>query len=218
MRHTITNLNALDMARILLLFEGAALLVMGVLNAWFPSTAENNVMAGALIGILGTPLALGIWHALKLGVRGIIGNKPFTLTRINVIPASFANAIFLILLFIIEDWLPAIPTFLSTAVLGFSATTLALLALFFIYNFQPIKLAITIKKSATIKGISPRAAILAGIYEAIILPIMAFLFSIPIHPIAAFTIAGIVSGFVGGLVGTFIFNYLAPVIKPWIDL
>ncbi len=218
MKHVLTRLNARDMAVILALFEGATLLVMGVFLAVVPSAGP--VLEGAVIGLLGTPLALGIWHALRQTVRGRWGTKPFAITHIDMLPASLANAAFLITLFLIESKLPAAPTLQPAlvALLGFVATALSLAILFFLYNHQPFKLGVTLRTRTRVQRIAPRAAVLAGVYEAFILPPMVWLLTLPLPVLVQYPLAGLLSGLVGGFVGTLAYNHLAPWLMPWIDL
>ena len=138
-----------------------------------------------------------------------------------VIPASLANAAFLIVLFIIEDLIGALRSVpaIGVALLGFFGVGLTLLILFFTYNHLPFKLGVTLGKRTSIERVAVvRIAIIAGVYEAVILPLMAFQFGILALPaILTFTITGILAGFFGGLIGTFICNVLAPRLKPWIE-
>lgn len=222
MKQTLTRLHPVDMAVLLALFEGATLFVMALaLELLQPrGTILGDAVMGAIVGLLGTPLALGIWHLGRLRLRGTLHNKQFTLTHINIIPASVANAAFLVVLFWIEDLISAITNvpFFGIALLGLVATTASILLLLFIYNLQPLKVWVTIEHPERIARAGPLVAVFAGLYEAAILPIMSWLMTLPLPAVASFTIAGMVSGFIGGLVGTWIFNLLAPWLKPWIDL
>jgi len=218
----ITHLEPIDMAWLLALFEGATLFVMGLWVTLGLGTAvtglANNILLGAATGLLGTVIALFLW---RWRVRGRLDGKPFTLRKIGVRNAAIANAIFLIVLFIIEDLIRDVERFPGgTALLGFLAVGIALVILFFIYNRQPLKIKVTFDGSACITRISPvRAAILAGAYEAIILPTMAFLFVwLNLHPLLTYTLTGLVAGLVGGFVGTLVFNVIAPRLKPWIEI
>ncbi|MBI4144894.1 hypothetical protein HY493_01660 [Candidatus Woesearchaeota archaeon] len=222
MKQTLTRLHPVDMAVLLALFEGATLFVMALAMEFLRprGTFLGDALLGAIIGLLGTPIALGIWHLGRLRLRGTLHNKPFTLTHINVIPASAANAVFLVVLFWIEDLIRAITDvpFVGIALLGLVATTLSILLLLFIYNLQPLKIWVTIGYPERIARAGPLAAVFAGIFEAVILPIMSWLMTLPLPTVASFTIAGMVSGFIGGLVGTWILNLFAPWLKPWLDL
>ncbi len=213
MKQVVTHLNAIDIALLLMLFEGATLFVMGALHTW----AFSRSLEAALIGFIGTPIALALWHGFGGNVRGKLGARSFALTHISVVPASIANALFLIVLFLIEDMLP-VRVHALNAVLGFVAVMLALCVLFFLYNHQPFKISVTLGNVTSIMAVAPWIAVLAGMYEAFILPIMVALMRLPLPVIASYPIAGLVSGFVGGLVGTMIFNALAPHLKSWIDL
>ena len=221
MKH-ITHLEPIDMAWLLLLFEGSTLFVMGLwvtlgLNRLITGLA-NNIILGAVTGLLGTAIALFLW---RWRVRGRLDGKAFTLRKIALIPAAIANALFLIVLFIIEDAIAGVKNApLGTALLGFLAVGLSLVILFFIYNYAPLKIRGTMDGPITIRRVSPiRVALIAGMYEAIILPIMAFSFAwLNLHPLLTYTLTGIFAGLVGGFVGTLIFNVLAPVIKPWIEI
>ncbi|HSU72661.1 MAG TPA: hypothetical protein VLJ21_02335, partial [Candidatus Binatia bacterium] len=157
------------------------------------------------------------WNG-RLRLRGTLDGNAFSLTYIAIIPASVANAVFLVVLFLLEDAfasLRGVPA-LGVALLGFAATAGALVLLCFIYNAFPFKLRVTLGTVTRINQVTPfRVALFAGLFEAFILPLMTFLFAaFTFHPLLAFTLNGIISGFVGGLVGSFIFNLLAPYVKP----
>jgi hypothetical protein len=220
---TLTQLNPLDMAWILLLFEGGTLFVMSLilqLGLSRMSGITNDVVLGAGVGVLGTIIALLLWNRGLL-IRGTLDGSGFTLTRISILPASIANAAFLIVLFIVEDRLTSVRSIpgIGIALLGFCATGLALLILFFLYNFLPLKLRVIMGRPTAITRITPlRAALIAGMYEAIILPLMALLFMLPFPMVFTYTVTGMGAGFIGGLVGTFIFNLIAPVLKPGLEL
>jgi hypothetical protein len=231
MRQPITRINVLDMAAILLLFEGATLFVMGALPFVLPLAFRtpgvggiaSDIILGLLVGVFGTLIALGIWHVTKRVVRGTLGGKEFTITHINLIPAAIGNAVFLTVLFLIEDTIARISSvpFLGTALLGFAATALSFLILFAIYNLLPLKLGMTLNgKHVRVKRIAPlQTALLAGLYEAFILPSMAFLFgALHLNPVLAYTLNGVISGIIGGVIGTLLTNWLAPYLKPWIEL
>ena len=223
----LTRINPLDMALILLLFEGATLSILALIGE--SSYAMNHVrpffgkiVSALLVGGIGTVVALGVWHALRLKIRGTLGTEAFSLTRIGIVKASLANAVFLFVLWTMFDWLSAVRGLgmVGISLLGFLGTALATFILFFLYNIQPVKLDVRMNSHTKIIRVTPiQAAILCGIYEAVILPIMALLFStLTLPPLATYAITGSVSGFVGGLVGTFIFNLVARYVKPQLDL
>lgn len=209
MRKTITKLNALDMAIILLLFEASTLLVKNLIaGRVFGTRAE-----ALLTGLAGTIIALAVWHALKQKVRGSFG----TLTKISVVRASIANAAFLLVLWTLLELLPD----LGSAVLGFVSVALALVLLVALYNVQPLKLRVKISnKTYSITSVAPvQTALIAGVYEAIILPVMNYLFTtLPFPQVLTDALAGAGAGLVGGLVGTLIYNFLPQTIKPWVEL
>jgi hypothetical protein len=226
MRNRILKLNPFDMGLLLLLFEGSTLLVMGMVNQFnlltgFAPGSENIVM-GVLTGMIGTVIALGIWNSWGFKLRGEFSTQKFRLKKIDIIQAAIANSIFLVVLFAIEDLMASIkqiPTF-GVALLGFAAVTFTLLVLFAVYNKFKFKLGAHINgKHREIMGISVVAtAIIAGIYEAIILPTMALMFTLPLPTIYSFVLTGMVAGVVGGIAGTLIFNQISGWIKPWIEL
>jgi hypothetical protein len=218
MKHELTRLNPLDMALMLMLFEGATLFVMAVFNGILP--IRNPVLMGAAIGILGTPIALMAWHGFGWQVRGRFAGKPFALDRIYIPGASFANASFLAVLFLIQEFMPPAETLPSpgVALFGLVGVGVSLALLFALYNMQPFKLHVKASgKKTAITGIAVRAAVLAGVYEAVILPIMVWLLALPLPTIITFTLSGLISGFIGGLAGTLLFNVIAPILKPWIE-
>ncbi len=229
MKRTITHLNPFDMAILLMLFEGATLFILGYLSSNPPMNfglagtqgmIAENLMLGLIVGIAGTIIALAIWHTLRLKLRGKFPEK-FTLTHINVAMASVANALFLMLLFNIEDIISGLRNFsyAGIAALGFSATAIALAILFFIYNQLPFKLGVTIGKTQNITKVSPLSiALIAGLYEACILPIMVAMLLLPLPTLVVYPLAGIVSGFVGGIIGTFVLNHISSVLKPHLEL
>ncbi|MBI4150544.1 hypothetical protein HY492_00285 [Candidatus Woesearchaeota archaeon] len=217
MKKTLTWLHPLDMALLLMLLEAGTFFFVGFLQLY---ASFHFLVTGFLAGVAGTVLALGVWHIFGGKIRG---NYPdaFTLSHINVAYASVANGIFLSVLFFVEDVvsaLTAIP-YIGTAAFGFGATVIAVLFLLIIYNLQPWKLHVTIgvsHKIASVRVVS--VALIAGLYEAIILPLMLAHFSLSLPALMTFALAGIVSGFIGGMAGTVVFNYLACLLRPWIEL
>lgn len=217
MKRAITRLNRQDTAIILMLLEGATLFTMGAINQWFPDAASNPAILGILVGIFGTTIALTIWHSLGLKIRFEAGKKKHTITRIAMLQAGMANAAFLATLFTIQTFLPRTNTLSGIALFGFASVTPALLALILIYNVLPFKIKIAMPNPVCINKASLWTAPIAGMYEAIILPIMTTIMNIPASPVFAFTLAGLASGFVGGWIGTMIFNLVAPKTKLWVE-
>ncbi len=220
MKQTITRINPFDMAILLMLFEGSTLLMLG-LSIWLGmperfSSFTMDLILSALEGIIGTAIALGIWHTIKGKLRMNIG----TVTHFHVFRSGIANTIFLMVLWLMFHLFSELRFgILNTAILGFVGTAAAFLVLILLYPYWPYKLKCTISQPHLIRKASITVALFAGIYEAFILPIMFFLLSI--LPFAApinYTITGLIMGFVGGLLGTIIVNFIAPKMKPWVEL
>lgn len=218
----ITWIHPFDLAVLLALFEGATYGVLGFLvtNGFIQlgipgivgALLENAVM-GLIVGIAGTIIALAVWHATRRHLR----TDTFTITRVNVIPASIANAIFLFVLFTAEDILRTIQgvPLVGLAIYGFLATLATLLLLLATYNHQPYKLIVTTTGTKRINHVPiVTVALFAGIYEAIILPVMTVPFLLGVPAAYAYVTAGILAGLVGGLIGTIFFNALGPFVKP----
>lgn len=224
MRKEIVRLNIVDMAWLLLLFEGATLLVLGITGQYGYAAYQSrgildHLWVGAVVGIFGTIIALGLWHLFNLRIRGRFSTGPFAIKHISVIPAAIANAIFLFTLWTVFDLIDFFGnSVLWYAVLGFLGTAIAIIVLIALYRFWPLKIKITTDKQMKIVKASLWVGIIAGIYEAVILPLMVLLFQIPLPPVPSHVVTGVVSGFVGGLVGTFIVNLIAPRMKIWLDL
>lgn len=211
-----------DLAILLALFEGSTYGVLGflVMNGFVSlgipgiigALAENLTM-GLIVGIAGTVIALFIWHVSRRTLR----TDSFTITHINVIPASIANALFLFILFTAEDILrmiQGIPV-VGLALYGFFATLATLLVLLMIYNHQPFKLVVRTNGEKKVQHVPVMTvAIFAGIFEAVILPLMTIPFLIGIPTTYAYITAGLTAGLVGGLLGTTMFNFLGPLMKP----
>ena len=212
----LTHLHAIDLAWLLALLEGGTMFAMGLwvtLGLSFITGILNNILLGAFVGFIGTCIALFLW---RWRVRGRLDGRPLTITKIKIVPAAIANAVFLITLFSVQDVLPTN----APAYLGFLSVAIAGVILLFIYNAIPFKLQIRSDHGSRVLKVSPiRVALIAGMYEAIILPLMAFLqYWINFPPILTFTIAGFFAGLIGGFIGTLLFNILAPVVKPGIEL
>jgi hypothetical protein len=217
MRKTLVWLHPLDMAFLLMLLEAGTFFFVGFLQLY---STLHFLATGFLAGVAGTVVALGVWHAIGGKIRGKFP-VPFTLSHINVAYASVANGLFLSVLFFVEDLVSALTTlpYIGIAGFGFGATLIAVLFLLIIYNLQPWKLHVMIGSSHTITSVRVvSVALIAGLYEAIILPIMLAHFSLSLPALVVFALAGIVSGFIGGMAGTVVFNYLACLLRPWIEL
>jgi len=224
MRKEVVRLNIVDMAWILLLFEGATLLVLGITGqhgyaAYQTRGTLDHLWVGAVVGIFGTIIALGLWHLFGLRIRGRFSTGPFSIKHISVMPAAIANAVFLFALWTVFDLIDFFgASVLWYAVLGFLGTAISIVVLIALYRFWPYKIKITTDKQLKIVKASLWVGIIAGIYEAVILPLMVLLFQIPLPPVPSHIVTGVISGFVGGLVGTFIVNLIAPRMKIWLDL
>ncbi len=217
MKKTLTWLHPLDMAVLLMLIEGSTFFFVGFLQQY---AQMHFILTGFFAGSAGTVLALGIWHAISGKIRGHYP-APFTLSHINVAYASIANGIFLSVLFLVEEYVADLSTvpYIGTALFGFGATVIAVVFLLIIYNLQPLKLNVTVGTSRKIIRVRVfSVALIAGLYEAIILPIMLAHFSLSLPLLVTFALAGAVSGFIGGIAGTVLFNYLACLLQPWIEM
>jgi hypothetical protein len=203
--------NVVDMAVLLMLFEGATLLAMQAVGTTIP-LLTGRLSLSIITGITGTAIALTPWNLLKLSVRCSFGK----IERIAIIDAGIANTIFLAALWNTQGIISLKQGVTQTIIIGFIATAITLVVLLAAYNLQPLKIRIMLNGSkARIMRVSVLAtAITAGIYEAIILPLQYVLAG---QGIIAALVTGFLSGFIGGLAGTIIFNKLAGIIKPWIE-
>lgn len=219
MRSFINRLNPLDMALLLGLFEGAALFALAIFGPLInvSNMFLEDVLLGASVGVASTVIALMLWK-LRPVLRGELNNKKVVIAMIQIATAAIANAAFLSVLFITEDFIYAlkgVPLF-GVALFGLVGTGLSVGLLLVIYNLQPLKVKMNI---GSVMKMSPfKTGLMAGVYEAFILPVMVYGMSFSGQTALVFTIAGLISGLFGGFLGTCVLNLLAPKLKPWIEL
>ena len=206
------------MAFLLMLFEASTLLVLGT-SIYFGWPAHftsfwNDTIRALVVGFFGTLIALGIWHGANAKLRTNFG----TITHIAVWPAAVANTIFL---FFLWCFFHLILQFSSawSGTLGFLGTAGAVIILFVLYPYWPLKLQVTMEKEHKIIHMSWWTPVFAGVYEAVILPIMGFLLgTFTFNLILSYVLTGLIMGLIGGIVGTLVVNMLSPHLKPWIEL
>lgn len=209
----LERLNPFDMAILLGLFEGFALffLAIGLMFTKELNFIVENVVLGLFVGLFCTFFALLFWR-LRPVLRVKYG-KDLVVRKIHLFGAGLANAVFLVALFNFEDFifsLKDIPL-VGIALFGLVGTGVSVAILSIIYNIQPFKIRLDI---GTIMKVSPiKVGIVAGLFEAFILPVMTFIMSLSGPQVLMFSLAGLISGIFGGLIGSAVFNFISKKIK-----
>jgi hypothetical protein len=213
------------MAWLLMLIEGACLLLLGVMGQkGYAAGSGRSLLANALValpeGLLGAALALGIWHAAGLKVRCVTTTGPIVLRRIAVLPAGLVASVFLFCLWLVFD-LITVPrsSALWFLVLGFAGMAATVTLMIALYPLWPAKLRLTLDggEMVLLRG-SLLVGLFAAVYEGIILPVMWLVFHLPLPPAPLHLVTGMVAGFVGGLTATWLLNLVYPHLLPWLDL
>jgi hypothetical protein len=216
---TIERLNPFDMAILLGLFEGFALFLLAVgLN--FTSNLNffaENIVLGLFVGLLCTFFALLVWR-LRPILRVKLDKKDFTIRKIHFLGACLANAVFLVVLFNLEDFIFSIKDvpFVGVALFGLVGTGVSVAVLSFLYNFQPFKVKFDIGKIAKVSPV--KVGIVAGLFEMFILPVMTLIMNLEGSTIVMFTLAGIISGVFGGFVGSVVFSFISSKLNVQIEV
>jgi hypothetical protein len=214
----IERLNPFDMAVLLGLFEGFALFFLAV-GLSFTSNLNfvvENVVLGLFVGLLCTFCALLFWR-LRPILRVKYG-KDLIVRKIYFIGAGLANAIFLVVLFNLEDFIFSLKNvpFIGVALFGLVGTGLSVAMLSVLYNIQPVKIKLDAGKIVKVSPI--KVGITAGLFEMFILPVMTFIMSLPGSQFVMFSLAGLVSGLFGGFVGSIVFNLISTKLEVKIEI
>jgi len=213
------RLNPFDMAILLGLFEGFALFFLAI-GLKFTSNLNffvENIVLGLFVGLLCTFFALLVWR-LRPILRVRLNKKEFTIRKIHFLGACFANAVFLIVLFNLEDFIFSIKDvpFVGVALFGLVGTGVSVTILSFLYNFQPFKIKLDIGKIAKVSPV--KVGIVSGLFEMFILPVMTLIMSLPGNQILMFSLAGIISGTFGGFVGSVVFSFISSKLNVQVEI
>lgn len=209
----VERLNPFDMAVLLGLFEGFALFFLAI-GLKFTSGLNlfvENVVLGLFVGLFCTFCALLCWRVRP--VLRINYGKDLVVRKIYFIGAGFANAVFLVVLFNLEDFIFSLKNvpFVGIALFGLVGTGVSVAILSVIYNIQPFKIRLDVGRIVKVSPI--KVGIVAGLFEAFILPVMTFIMSLSGPQVLMFSLAGLISGIFGGLIGSAVFNFISKKIK-----
>lgn len=214
----VERLNPFDMAVLLGLFEGFALFFLAI-GLKFTSGLNlfvENVFLGLFVGLFCTFFALLFWR-LRPVLRVKFG-KDLVIRKIYFFGACIANAIFLVVLFNLEDFIFSLKDvpFIGVALFGLIGTGVSVAILSFVYNVQPFKIRLDVGKIIKVSPI--KIGIVAGLFEAFILPVMTFIMSLSGPQVLMFSLAGLISGIFGGFVGSVVFNLISKQLEVRIEI
>lgn len=215
----IERLNPFDMAVLLGLFEGFALFFLAV-GLKFTSNLHfifENVVLGVFVGVFCTFFALLFWRVHPI-LKIRFGSKNIIIKKIYFLGACLANAVFLVVLFNLEDFIFSLKNipFVGVALFGLVGTGVSVAILSFLYNFQPFKIKLDVGKITKVSPI--KIGIAAGLFEMFILPVMTFIMFLPGPQVVMFSLGGLVSGSFGGLIGSIVFNRISSLLKVQVEL
>jgi len=225
----LKSINPLDLAITIGIFEFCTILIIAILGTDMGIMGNLFLKArdGLIVGFIGGMVAAFIYNILnrytKFTLRLETDKHEFRLKKINVFMVSIANALFLMVLFVIESILASIKELhiiIGNALTGFIAATVTILFLVALYDFMPwgIKLGGRFETNAPLTKKKKKAvnfklikmpiistALAVGIFELFILPLIA-IFSINVTSEIGFAFAGLSAGFCGTVLAAFVFN------------
>ncbi len=189
------------------------------LVAWFPDLTSIGVkspLEGAMVGFIGIIILFRILNSILPRLRLKIEGQ--TVTRISILPSAVWNTLFLALIFAIQKLVCLIPFrswILQEMLTGFVSTFGAVFITLFIYHEMcknVLLIRISIKTSGsryTIKIFSILTlAIMAGVYEAIALPVILIWQKVTADVVLVAVLTGFTGGVLGCCVVVFYYNYI----------
>jgi len=227
----LKSINPLDLAITIGIFEFCTILIIAILGTDLSIIGNLGIKArdGLIVGLLGGIVAAVIFNLLnrytKFTLRLQTDKHEFRLKRMDVFMAGTANAVFLMVLFIVESILSSLKTFhiiIGNALTGFIAATATIIFLIAFYDFMPWGLKVggrfetnapltkSKKKMVNFKLIKLpifTTAFAVGLFELFILPLIA-IFSINVTSELGFALAGLIAGFCGTVLAALVFNRL----------
>lgn len=179
------------------LVEGISLLIQQILNNVFYIESElfNTIFYGLVTGFFGLFIIILIYNLLPYKIK--IADKE--IKSVKPLAPSLFNAFFLAFAFLIQIVIEKLELFglVGFALFGFVSIMLGALASILIYNSTNNKIKFLIdKKEKIIKKIPLKFAVIAGFFEAFIIPLMFVFYSYDVAPF--------LNGFFAGLIGSFI--------------
>ena len=215
----ITKINPWKTAFFISIFE---LFTFGIL----PYFKLNTVLTGLIVGFVGGFIAILLFNFIsskgfKLNVW--FDGKQVVLKRLDLIIPSLANAVFLMLLFLVQLGLvfEFRSELVNDALTGFLSTFIAMIGCIILYNFLIKFLDIGIKgitsdfKFEVMKIDITRSCFFVALFELFILPFMGLFLiifqNIPFY--IKFPLVGLFSGFLGSFIASFCYNLLARFFK-----
>lgn len=201
----IKYISPFDLALTIAIFELFALFWIAILGIdnMTQGILLQKVALGFLVGILTTIPALLIFKYSKLRIRF---NRS-QIDKIGITMFSFANGIFLAVLFAIESLLVQLKHLhlAINGLVGFTTVFLTMILLLNIYNKQPFKIVLNkpVKKFSVL-----RTTLFLAIVEALILPQLVFFETIS-RAVWWISLSGFISGFIGVYISTRIYNLYA---------
>lgn len=186
----------------------------------------HHAINGFLIGFIGALLAIELFNLMsskgfKLPIW--VDGKDTTIKKLNLMTLSLANGIFISFLFIVqkEVGFGFRSEALNQALLGFSATFLAMIGCIAIYNtiikFTKIRLNGLLEKEGFKIGKIDlvRSCFFVALFELFILPSMGLFFivfqGIPFY--LTYPLVGLCGGFIGSLIASLFYNIFAKFFK-----
>ena len=180
----------------LALIEGLSLFVLEVLKPY-----PINAILGLIVGFVPAVVVLAIYKVSSESFPVKLNGKD--VTKLPILYLSVLNAIFIEVLFLIQNYLPALGGLFGSAVFGLLSVLIASLLLIMVYNMANVKLNFELNhKELKVTHLDLTTSVYAGIFEFFIMPVMVLFYSLNLFSL----INGLVSGFVGSLIALWIVN------------
>jgi hypothetical protein len=188
------------------------------LVAWLPGVTSMGTKSppeGAVVGFIGIVLLFFILNRVLRVLQ--LKLEDDTVTGISILTSALWNTLLLALLFGIQQAMSFIsirPTIIHQMISGFISTFGAVFITIFLYQLLGkifIGSRITIKTTTSIYTITQFSillwAILAGVYEAIALPVILIWQNVNSSPVLVAVLTGFAGGILGSSIVVICYNY-----------
>lgn len=187
---------SLSLAVYLALIESISLFVLDF-------SREFDFYGAFLVGFVPAIIVLVLYKLASTVFPVKLNNK--SVSNVPIVFLSIANGLFIILLFLLQDFMNKLKLNMFVSLFGFFSVFLSFLILVLIYNKLDFKVEFNLEnRLVKIKKVSLYFAVYAGIVEAFILPLMALFYSYGISSL----LTGFAAGFVGGIIGLWVVDYI----------